>query len=119
MAETENAKVYFTNLRTYGRESQLDKLKRLIARTARDEHEAINERRTYELAQIAHRFEVVPPGSKRPPGDRKHRGPGICNRPIEIEEHSRTLERATLIYRFHTPPFTLRATPTIIPEEDK
>ena len=32
MAETTPAKVYFTNLRSYGRESQLDKLKRLIRR---------------------------------------------------------------------------------------
>ena len=31
-APTEPAKVYFTNLRTHGRESQLDKLKRLIKR---------------------------------------------------------------------------------------
>ena len=30
MAQTEKAKVYYTNLRTYGCESQLDKLKRLV-----------------------------------------------------------------------------------------
>ena len=30
------AKVYFTNLRTHGRESQLDKLKRLIKRAGAD-----------------------------------------------------------------------------------
>ena len=32
MTATAPAKVYFTNLRTHGRESQLDKLKRLIRR---------------------------------------------------------------------------------------
>ena len=34
---TDSAKVYFTNLRTYGRESQLDKLKRLIYRAGIDQ----------------------------------------------------------------------------------
>ncbi|WP_019128764.1 DUF362 domain-containing protein [Enorma massiliensis] len=37
MAETTPAKVYFTNLRSYGRESQLDKLKRLIRRAGIDQ----------------------------------------------------------------------------------
>ena len=37
MAETAPAKVYFTNLRSYGRESQLDKLKRLIRRAGIDQ----------------------------------------------------------------------------------
>lgn len=36
-AETTPAKVYFTNLRSYGRESQLDKLKRLIRRAGIDQ----------------------------------------------------------------------------------
>ena len=34
---TDSAKVYFTNLRTYGRESQLDKLKRLMYRAGIDQ----------------------------------------------------------------------------------
>ena len=34
---TDTAKVYFTNLRTYGRESQLDKLKRLMYRAGIDQ----------------------------------------------------------------------------------
>ena len=37
MAESTPAKVYFTNLRSYGRESQLDKLKRLIRRAGIDQ----------------------------------------------------------------------------------
>lgn len=37
MAEPTPAKVYFTNLRSYGRESQLDKLKRLIRRAGIDQ----------------------------------------------------------------------------------
>ena len=37
MAELTPAKVYFTNLRSYGRESQLDKLKRLIRRAGIDQ----------------------------------------------------------------------------------
>ena len=37
MAETTPAKVYFTSLRSYGRESQLDKLKRLIRRAGIDQ----------------------------------------------------------------------------------